>query len=76
MQELCYSMGSIHTLFFVGADFAGVSPALTRHATAAARVLCSVLRLWSQTAPVFKLGVAVVHTDIYGITHTYKWMKF
>lgn len=62
-------MCRIHTLSFNGADFTGVSPALTRHADAAARFLGSVLRFWSLTAPIFKLGIAVVHTDIYGITH-------
>lgn len=62
-------MCRIHTLSFNGADFTGVSPALTRHADAAARFLGSVLRFWSLTAPIFKLGIAVVHTDICRITH-------
>lgn len=56
---------AIPLLSFHGADFTGVSPALTWHADATAHFLGSVLRFWSLTAPIFKLGIAVVHTDIY-----------
>lgn len=59
-----YAMARVRTFSLAGADFTGVSPALTWHAGAAALSLGSVLRLWSQAAPVVKLGIAVVHTDI------------
>lgn len=70
-SSVCF-MCRIHTLSFDGADFTGVSPALTWHADATAHFLGSVLRFWSLTAPIFKLGIAVVHTDIYGRTHIEK----
>lgn len=59
-----YVVGGVRTLSLGGADFTGISPALTWHPGAAARFLRSVLRLWSQAAAIFKLGIAVVHTDI------------
>ena len=52
------------TLSLPGTDFTGISPALTWHSSTAAHFLGRVLGFGSQTAPTFKLGVAVVHPDI------------
>lgn len=57
-------MGSIHTLSFEGADFTGVSPTLTWHAGATTHFLGRILRLWGVAVAIFKLGIAVVHTDV------------
>lgn len=57
--------GSVLTLSLAGADFTGVSPALAGHSSAAAHFLGCVLRLWSLAASVFKLSIAVVHTEIF-----------
>lgn len=57
-------IGNVRTLSLAWADFTGVSPALTWHCIAAARCLGGVLRLGSLAAPIFKLGIAVVHSDI------------
>lgn len=54
----------IRLLSLAGADFTGVSPALTWHRRTAAFTFGGVLRLWSLAAPILKLGIAVVHTDI------------
>lgn len=59
----------VHTLSLAGADFTGVSPALTWHRRTAAFTFGGVLRLWSLAAPILKLGIAVVHTDIWGLEH-------
>lgn len=59
-QEEVFSL----TLSLDGADLAGVSPALTGHSGAAARLLRCVCRFWSLTAAVLKFGVAVVHSHI------------
>lgn len=54
----------VRTLSLDGTDVTGVSPALTGHSRAAACYFGCVLRLWSQAESIFKLGVAVAHTDI------------
>lgn len=57
------------TLSLAGANFTGVSPALTWHSSTAAHLLGRVLRLRSLAASVFKLRIAVVHTEICRSTH-------
>lgn len=57
------------TLSLAGANFAGVSPALTWHSSAAAHLLGRVLRLGGLAAAIFKLGVTVVHAEICRFTH-------
>lgn len=57
------------TLSFAGANFTGVSPALTWHSSTAAHLLGRVLRLRSLAASIFKLCIAVVHTEICQSTH-------
>lgn len=52
------------TLSLAGANFTGVSPALTWHSSTAAHLLGCVLRLRSLAAPIFKFGITVVHTEI------------
>lgn len=71
--HVCVSViGSVRTLSLAGADFTGVSPALTWHSSTAARVLGCVLRFWSLAAPIFKLGIAVVHAYILWLKHSEK----
>lgn len=57
------------TLSPAGANFTGVSPALTWHSSTAAHLLGRVLRLRSLAASIFKLCIAVVHTEICQLTH-------
>lgn len=57
------------TFSLAGANFAGVSPALTWHSSTAAHLLGCVLGLRSLAAAIFKFGVAVVHAEICQSTH-------
>lgn len=57
------------TLSLGGANFTGVPPALTWHSSTAANLLGRVLRLRSLAASIFKLCIAVVHTEICQWTH-------